>query len=250
MALNYAVIFGGGVGARMNSQALPKQFLEVDDKPIIIHTLERFDSHAEIDGIVVACLEAWCDRLEEMVAEFGLKKVVSIVPGGASGQLSIFEGLKEVRRVTAAHEVTVLVHDAVRPLISAQLITDNLRSVEAFGSAITTAPATETVLLGASGGVASAVTDRPSTRFARAPQSFRLDDLLEAHHMAMSDGVYDVVDSCTMMLRAFGGELHLVDGPSTNIKVTTPEDLFVLQAVRASLSRPASATEISGLSNA
>ncbi len=148
--MNLAVIFAGGVGKRMNNNSRPKQFLELNGKPVIIYTLELFDSHPQIDGIIVACVDGWTPFLERSISQFGLTKIKSIVPGGASGQESIYNGLCAAERYAAengADDTIVLIHDGVRPLINQQTITDNIVMARESGSCITCVPATETFVV-------------------------------------------------------------------------------------------------------
>ena len=144
--MNIAIIFAGGSGQRMNTASLPKQFLEVHGKPVLIYTLENFQNHPEIDAIVLVCLESWIDYAKKLLKKFGIDKAVAVVPGGATGQESIERGVAEA----AAHygeDSIVLIHDGVRPLISKALIDDCIRGVKEHGSAITVAPAIETIFL-------------------------------------------------------------------------------------------------------
>ena len=132
--MNIGVIFAGGVGKRMNSRVKPKQFIDVYGKPIIIHTLELFENHPEIDAIAVACLEDWIPYLQELLEKFNIKKVKKIVPGGASGQESIYNGLKAAEDIAQGEKSIVLIHDGVRPLINEKTITDNIESVRKHGA--------------------------------------------------------------------------------------------------------------------
>ena len=126
--MNIAVIFAGGVGKRMHSSDKPKQFLEIYSKPIIIHTLEHFEYHPMIDGIVVVCKEDWIPYLNELLYRFRIEKVRKVVPGGETGQLSIYAGLKAAKEVAGEDNTIVLIHDGVRPLINEKLIADNIAS--------------------------------------------------------------------------------------------------------------------------
>lgn len=229
--MNIAVIFAGGVGSRMHSKQRPKQFLEMYNKPIIIHTLEYFENHAEIDAIVVACVEDWIPYLEELLVKFRIAKVRKVVPGGKTGQLSIYQGLCAAKEVAGDEKSVVLIHDGVRPLINEKVITDNIASVKKYGSAITTAVVKETILVVKDDeGVIDYVPSRKNSRVAKAPQSFWLDDILDAHHRALAEGQTDFIDSCTMM-QYYGKQLHLIDGPYENIKITTPDDFYTMRAI-------------------
>ena len=143
---NVAVIFAGGTGQRMNTRTKPKQFLELHGKPIIVYTLEAFQQHGEIDGIIVVMLESWIDYTESLVRKYDLNKVKKIVPGGNSGQESIFNGLCAAGALYGDDDI-VLIHDGVRPLVDEETITANIRSVEEYGTAITVTPAIETITM-------------------------------------------------------------------------------------------------------
>lgn len=128
LRMNIAVIFAGGTGTRMQTKNKPKQFLMVHGKPIIVHTIEKFEKHKDIDGIIVVCLEEWIDYMKEMQYRFRLDKIGKIVPGGSTGQLSIYNGLVAAKEVYGEDDNIVLIHDGVRPLITEQLISDNIES--------------------------------------------------------------------------------------------------------------------------
>ena len=228
--MNIGVIFAGGVGKRMNSRVKPKQFINVYGKPIIIHTLELFDNHEEIDAIAVACLEDWIPYLEELLEKFDIRKVKKIVPGGASGQESIYNGLKAAEEIAGGEKSIVLIHDGVRPLIHAKTISDNIASVKEHGSAITSVTVKETVLVVSKDNSIDSVPKREDTRLARAPQSFYLDEIIGAHRKAIAENRFDFIDSCSMM-QYYGKKLYLIQGPQENIKITTPDDFYTMRAL-------------------
>lgn len=228
--MNIGVIFAGGVGKRMNSRVKPKQFINVYGKPIIIHTLEVFENHEEIDAITVACLKEWIPYLEELLAKFNIRKVKKIVPGGSSGQESIYNGLQAAEEIAGGEKSIVLIHDGVRPLIHEKTITDNIASVREHGSAITSVTVKETVLVVSKDNSIDSVPKRDDTRLARAPQSFFLDEIIGAHRRAMAEDRYDFIDSCSMM-QYFGKKLYLIEGPQENIKITTPDDFYTMRAL-------------------
>ena len=187
--MNIAVIFAGGVGSRMHSKERPKQFLEMYNKPIIIHTIEHFENHPMIDAIIVVCIESWIPYLNKLLYKFRIEKVKKVVPGGETGQLSIYNGLKAAKEIAGEEKSIVLIHDGVRPLITEKLITDNIESVKSHGSAITTAPVKETTLVVNPGkSTIDYIPSRPNSRVAKAPQSFLLDDILEAHEKTLIEG--------------------------------------------------------------
>ena len=144
--MNAALIFAGGTGTRMNIKTMPKQFLPLHGKPIILYTLEQFEYHPDIDVIVVVCIASWIDHLKLLLKKNNFTKVHWVVPGGSSGQESICNGLKALHE-HCPEDTIVLVHDGVRPLVNAQVITDNIACVQAHGNAITTSSAIETIMM-------------------------------------------------------------------------------------------------------
>lgn len=213
----------------MHTKSRPKQFLELNGKPIIIYTLELFDNHPQVDAIVVACIDSWIPFLKKMIRKFEITKVVEIVEGGETGQDSIYNALQAAERIAKGEEATVMIHDGVRPLITEQTITENLKTVEEFGSCITCIPATETFVVKQADG-ALEIPERANSLIARAPQSFRLADIMTAHRRAISEGRHDFIDSCTMMSH-YGYTLKTIIGPMENIKITTPTDFFIFRAM-------------------
>ena len=226
--MNIAVIFAGGSGTRMHTQGRPKQFLEFRGKPIVIYTLELFENHKDIDGIVIACIAEWIPYLENLIRKFNISKVLDIVPGGATAQDSIRRGLEAAARI-ASEESIVLIHDGVRPLITEKTISDNVECVKRFGSCITCVPATETFIISQEDGSMS-IPKRSDSKIARAPQSFVLKDILSAHRKAVEEGRHDFIDCCTMM-NHYGYKLYTIEGPSENIKITTPTDYFIFKTL-------------------
>ena len=228
---NIAVIFAGGSGSRMNTVSRPKQFLELNGKPVIIYTLELFDNHPDIDAICIACIESWIPFLKKMLRKFEINKVVDIVPGGETGQDSIYNGLCSADKWAKQQddEAAVLIHDGVRPLITQQTITDNIQTVREKGNCITCVPATETFVVTQDDGTLQ-IPSRKDSLIARAPQSFLLKDVLGAHEKARSENRHDFIDSCTMMSH-YGHHLNTIIGPMENIKITTPSDFFIFRAM-------------------
>ena len=226
--MNISIIFAGGSGRRMNTKGRPKQFLEFRGKPIIIYTLELFDNHPEIDGIIVVCLKDWIPYLEKMLRKFEITKVKVVVPGGSTGQDSIYSGLKAVVENFPLNS-TVLIHDGVRPLITDDTISNNIECVKKYGSCITCIPATETFIISRMDGGLD-IPSRSDSVIARAPQSFILSDILSAHQKAIQENRHDFIDSCSMM-NYYGYKLHTIVGPMENIKITTPTDYFVFKAM-------------------
>lgn len=230
--MNTAVIFAGGSGSRMHTKSRPKQFLDLNGKPILIYTIELFDSHPQIDAIICVCLESWIPFLRKMLRKFEIGKVVRIVPGGSSGQDSIYKGLcaaEEYAKEQNEENPIVLIHDGVRPLLIEETISDNIKKVKECGSCITVVPAIETVIVSQKDGSLE-IPKRSDSKMARAPQSFYLKDIIDAHRRSQAEGKTDFIDSCSMMSH-YGMKLGIVEGPMENIKITTPTDYFVFRAM-------------------
>lgn len=226
---NIALIFAGGSGSRMRTTTKPKQFLELHGKPIIIHTIEHFENHSMIDQIIVVCIEGWIDYLEHLLSKFQIKKVVKIVPGGETGQLSIFNGLAVLSENIQPEDI-ILIHDGVRPLIDETIITDNIECVRKNRTAITVKPVIETVIQVDDTNAITNVVDRDSCQTAVAPQSFYLSDIYSLHLRAQADGLTNMTDSATLV-RHYGVDLFTVMGGAENIKITTPSDFYIFRAI-------------------
>lgn len=226
----FAVIFAGGTGSRMHGAQIPKQFLRLGGKPIIAHTLQHFQDHPLVDGIVVACVEPWIPELEQIVINYRFDKVMTIVPGGGTGQDSRLKGLAALAGLECppAPDDVVLVHDGVRPLIDAETISRCIDSVVQRGCTVVTAPATETIIVSRNQEVESVV-DRSSCQLARAPQGFRFGEVLSIYTKAPGDGILDSIDSISLMA-SYGYRIYTVEGPEENIKITTPRDFFAFKS--------------------
>ncbi len=227
--MNIAIIFAGGTGQRMNTKPKPKQFLELHGKPIIIYTIEYFEQHELIDGIVIVCVEKWIDYCQKLVDKFHIEKVKAIIPGGSTGMLSRFEGVKKAKELYP-DDTICLMHDGVRPMIGHDIITANIKSVEKFGSAVTVAPAIETIAVRGSDNKVGQIIDRSKCQMAKAPQSFRLGELFKVHREAIDAGMNDCIDTAYLM-QLNGYDVYTVEGSAENIKITTLTDFYTFRAL-------------------
>ncbi len=228
--MNIALIFAGGTGTRLNSKTRPKQFLELNGKPIIIHTLEYFEDAPSIDAVCVVCLESWIPYFRDLVKRFNLQKIRWVVPGGNSGQDSIFKGLSAVfEDESVPKDSIMLMHDGVRPLISVKTVEDVIACARENGNAVTVTSAYETIITVDENENVEDVVDRKRAKLARAPQAFRLNDIHAAHIRAREEN-FDAIDSATLM-RHYGHKLFTVEGPVENIKITSPSDFYIFRAI-------------------
>ena len=227
--MNIAIIFAGGAGKRMNTTSKPKQFLELHGKPILIYTLELFQQAPSIDAIVISMLESWIPYSEELIDKYRISKVKSVIPGGKTGQESIFKGVEKAHELFPEDSV-ILVHDGVRPLVDVDTIEKCIKCVMENGTAITVSPATETIALMENEENIGKILPRNKCQLAKAPQCFRLGEFYQAHLKAKESCNYDFIDSASLM-QFYGYDLYTVQGPVENIKITTPSDFYIFRAI-------------------
>lgn len=233
--MNIAIIFAGGKGQRLNESAdsLPKQFLKINDKPILVHTLLHFQKHSKIDKIYLSVLSDYKAHTKELAELYNITKLQAIVDGGDSAQESIYNALDAAAKENPDDSI-VLLHDGVRPVITERVISDNIKSVEEYGTAITATPCYETIIVSNDGICPKEVPYRKETFAAQAPQSFRLGEILNAHKKVRQseNGYKDIVDACTLF-HTLGLPTHLVKGNFGNIKITTRQDICILKGILA-----------------
>lgn len=229
--MNVALIIAGGAGNRMG-QDIPKQFIHVDGCPIIIHAMRAFQVHPDISVIAVVCLEGWETVLQSYANQFNITKLRWIFMGGRSGMESIHNGIYGLKENGVKNEDLILVHDAVRPLISQDIISSNIAICKKYGYAITGIKCREAVLESQDGFNSNKSVPRDTLIRTQTPQTFRLGDIISAHEEAKQKGITDSVASCTLIAELGGNRMmHIVPGSEKNIKVTTVEDLEILKAL-------------------
>lgn len=230
--MNIAIIFAGGVGKRMKTNGIPKQFLEINEIPIIIHTLNIFNNTEQIDAIIIACVNTHIDYLKKLIEQYKISKVKGIVNGGRTGQESIINALEKAKEISVSDSDIVLIHDGVRPIIDSKLIIDNIKCVKKYGTSITCLKQRETTIISKSHENVEEITNRDETYVARAPQSFYLDDIVEAERKSLKNGDIECIDSCSVM-KKYGKykNPHIVLCSNDNIKITTPEDYYIAEAL-------------------
>lgn len=226
--MNIALVIAGGSGQRMN-QDIPKQFLNVYDKPVIIYTLEAFQRHPNIGGIVVVCLDGWHEILRAYCKQFGINKLESIVSGGENGQESIRNGIYEIKRIHNEDDI-VLIHDAIRPMVSEEIISDCIRVCMQFGNAVSVIPCAEAMLKTKDGVTSDIQVPRDNLKRTQTPQAATLGKLVWAHEEALKRGIQSSIATCTMFVE-LGEELHLSLGSEKNIKLTTVDDIDIFKAL-------------------
>jgi 2-C-methyl-D-erythritol 4-phosphate cytidylyltransferase len=223
-----ALITAAGVGSRVG-QDIPKQFLNVYDKPIIMYTLDCFQKHPEIDAIVVVCLKGWENVLEAYIKQFNIDKVVDIVPGGETGFESIIRGTNAIKKKFKGEDI-VVVHDGTRASLSADIISNNLAICIEKGNAITAIPCVEALAYSEEGNESTKEISRDYVYRTQTPHSFRLKDLCEMHKEAKKQGITNVVAMCSLKVR-LGGKIYFSPGSEKNFKITTLDDIEMFKAL-------------------
>lgn len=211
-------------------QDIPKQFINVYDKPVIVYTLEAFQKHPSIDAIEVVCLDGWHDVLWAYAKQFGIAKLENIVSGGKNGQDSIRNGLYDIASRHNGSDDIVLVHDAIRPMVSNDIISDNIRVCRQYGNAITVVPCTAAMLKTFDSLSTEEQVPRDNLKITQTPQAFFLQDIIAAHKEALKKGITNSVASCTMYIE-LGRKLYMSAGSEKNLKLTTAEDIEIFKAL-------------------
>lgn len=229
MSKNVAIIIAGGSGSRMG-QDIPKQFINVYDKPVIIYTLESFQKHPEIDAIEVVCLDGWHDILKAYAKQFNIGKLKWVISGGASGQESIRNGVYNLEGKCDDNDI-IVIHDGIRPLVDESVLSDVIIKAREFGNAVTSLPYNEQIFKTFDGKTTTEFIPRETLRRVSTPQAYRFALLLASYKRAYKEkiGIYGSSYTNTMMVE-LGETLHFAAGSDKNIKLTTKDDLEMFKA--------------------
>lgn len=224
-----ALLTAAGTGSRMG-QDIPKQFMHVENKPLIIHTMEAFQNHPGIDAIMVVTLPAWTAVLEAYARQFNISKLKWVVPGGATGQESIHLGLLELSKGLKRDDI-VMIHDGNRCLVSSEIISNSLACFHENGSAVAAIPCVEAVFRSDDEGRSSVVSIPREQLFrTQTPHTYTLGKLLWAHEEAKKQNIVNTAASCTLM-QALGEKVYFSKGSETNLKITTVDDMLIFEAL-------------------
>lgn len=224
-----ALLTAAGTGTRMN-QDIPKQFIHVDNKPVIIHTMEAFQNHPSIDAILVVTLDSWKEVLWAYANQFNISKLRWVARGGETGQDSIRNGLDKLKEEYPDENITVMVHDGNRPLVSSEIISDSLATFAKYGCAVAAVPCTEVVFESEDGTSSHVSIEREKLFRTQTPHTYKFDELLWAHNEAKKRGIKGTAASC-MLMKELGKETYFSKGSEENIKITTLDDLRIFKAL-------------------
>lgn len=229
--MNIALLTAGGTGNRMG-QDIPKQFMCIDNQPVIIYTMQAFQFHPEIDAIAVVCLPGWDVILQAYANQYNITKLKWIFDGGDSNQESIFNGINGLKKEGCSENDIILVHDGVRPLVEPRIISENISVCKQYGYAVTGLTCKEAIMELVGNTVKDI--DIPRERLVRTqtPHTYSLGTLLSAHFKAKEMGITNTVASCTLIALTGYKEQHIVEGTEKNgLKLTRPQDVDLFKAM-------------------
>lgn len=235
--MNIALILAGGQGLRMGEKK-PKQFIDLFGKPIIIHTLEAFENHPEINFIAVVCLQEWQDELALLIKNNNLKKIRWIIDAGENRRQSSYNGLKAIQNDCNLDDI-VLIHDAARPFVSKRIITENIQNAIKYGACDTVIPTQDTIVKSFDGKMLDYIPVRSELYIVQTPQSFTLKNIIHAHENYIINKVAEqteVTDDCGLLLFA-DLPVSMVIGDKFNLKITSNEDLYIGKAIIVAMKR-------------
>lgn len=227
--MNIALIIAGGSGSRMN-QDIPKQFINVYDKPVLIYTLEGFERHPEIDLIEVVCLDGWHDILWAYAKQFNITKLKWVISGGASGQESIRNGVFNLESKCNKDDI-IIIHDGIRPMVDETVLSDVIVKCKQYGNAVTSLPYNEQIFKMKNDISTEEYIPREMLRRVSTPQAYQFGKLDWAYHEAFKKGIGIHGSSYTnTMMVDLGETLYFAAGSDKNIKLTTKDDLELFKA--------------------
>lgn len=228
--MNVAIILAGGMGQRMQ-QEIPKQFLNIEDKPLIIYTLEAFENHPQVDAILVVCIDGWHDVLKAYAKQFYIKKLRWVIQGGTTGQESIRNGVFYLREICSKDDI-ITIHDGIRPLVDENVLTDVIVKCGIYGNAVTSMPYNEQIFVKSAEEITKQYIPRETLRRVSTPQAYKYGKLLWAYEKAFAENIGIGKSSYTnTMMVDLGEELHFAIGSDKNIKITTQDDLDIFRAL-------------------
>lgn len=227
--MNVAIIIAGGSGRRMG-QEIPKQFINVYDKPVLVYTLEGFQKHPQIDAIEVVCIDGWHEVVWAYAKQFGITKLKWIVPGGSTGQESIRNGVYNLEGKCKDEDI-VIIHDGIRPLVDEAVLSDVIVKCQKYGNAVTALPYNEQIFVADDEISTTKYIPRETLRRVSTPQAYKFKKLVWAYHEAFEKeiGIYGSSYTNTMMVE-LGERLYFAAGSEKNIKLTTKDDLDIFKA--------------------
>ncbi len=229
----FGVILAGGIGSRMGNVEKPKQYFTIGNKPIIVHTIEKFYVNSRFEKIIVLCPGQWINHTKNLIRKYlpDADGKVAVIEGGSTRNETIMNSIDYIEKEYGLEEDTIIVtHDAVRPFVTYRIIEDNIRCAQEYGACDTVIPATDTIVESSNGTIVSAIPDRKTMYQGQTPQSFRAGKLKELY-LSLTPEEKEILSDAAKIFVMKGEKVHLVEGEVFNIKITYPYDLKVAEAM-------------------
>lgn len=226
--MNIALILAGGTDPDFQ-MSVPKQFVNVYNRPIIIYTLEKFQQHKDIDAIMVACLDGWQEMVTAYAKQFSIHKLKWVIPGGKDGQASAVNGIMKLQEECRSDDI-IIVHDAIRPLVSDETISDSIRVCREHGMGVAAMRTMDTIMRTKDGKVGTDSISRYSIIRIQTPQAYRMERLADIHSKALQAGIMGEVDMNSVVSK-LGEPVHFSKGSELNMKINTLEDVTIFKAL-------------------
>lgn len=226
--MNIAMILAGGTDNRFQ-MSVPKQFVNVYNRPVIVYTLEAFQKHDEIDAIMVSCLDGWQEMVRAYAKQFNITKLKWVIPGGRDGQASARNGILALKDECRGDDMVIL-HDSIRPFVSQEIITDSLRVCRMHGMGVAAVRTMDTIMKTNDGVVGTESISRYAIIRIQTPQAYRMDKLWDVHEKAIERGITGEVDTNSVISR-LGEPVYFSKGSDLNMKINTVEDVEMFKAL-------------------
>ena len=226
--MNFALVVAAGSGSRMKLEGLPKQFLKVNDVPVLVYSLKTFASHKDISGIVIVANPAYIPLVVQFVEEYHIEKVLAVVSGGETRQESVFHGLETFKEFRIKDDDIVLIHDAARPLVNENIITSNIKECQKHEAVTTALSVNDTIAVTNENKEIIDVPNRETLFAIQTPQTFKYSLILKAHENYNAHPFKYVTDD-TSLVKKLNHPVYIVEGNKENLKITTQEDLSIVE---------------------
>lgn len=229
----FGVILAGGIGSRMGNVEKPKQYFIIGNKPIIVHTIEKFYVNDSFEKIIVLCPNQWINHTKNLIKKYipGAVDKIAVIEGGSTRNETIMNSIDYIEKEYGLEEDTIIVtHDAVRPFVTGRIIEDNIHYAREYGACDTVIPATDTIVESRNGSIVSSIPDRKTMYQGQTPQSFRAGKLKKLYY-SLTPEEKEILSDAAKIFVMKGENVHLVQGEVFNIKITYPYDLKVAEAM-------------------
>ncbi len=228
--MNIAMILGAGTGSRMGKTPLPKQFMLINNKPLIVYSLEVFQNHSDIDEIIIVASDNFISKVKKWCDFYHLTKVKAVISGGNTRQKSVYNGIKYLESINTDEQTNLLIHDGARPNITDEIISRNIESCNKFHAVNTVIPCSDTISKSIDGKTILEIQKRSQQYQGQTPQTFKFGLIKKAHQEALKNSNIEVTDDC-LLVKNINHDVYLVQGSKLNFKITTQEDIIFFEAL-------------------